>query len=259
MSFFMGIDIGSTFSKGVINKGGIVSSSHVILSGANYRESAIMIRGELLSRLNLRELDIENTVATGVGAGNVPFSNHNASDILATARGIKHLFPMARTAIDLGGQSTRVIRIEEDGSVTNFIVSEKCAAGSGKFVEVIANVLRIELKDFGPLSILSRDPVPFSTGCAVFGESEAITRIAEGRPKEDIAAGVNRAIAKKASSLAKKVRLQEPVAICGGGALNIGLIKALEEELGVSLLVPSEPQIITALGASIIAGIKKVS
>jgi predicted CoA-substrate-specific enzyme activase len=137
--------------------------------------------------------------------------------------------------------------------VTNFTVSEKCAAGSGRFIEVIANVLRIDLKNFGPLSLKSQRPINFSTGCAVFGESEAITRVAAGIPKEDIAAGVNQALASKISSLANKVKLEEPCAICGGGALNTGLIKVVEQELHTQLLLPPQPQIITALGAAIIA------
>jgi predicted CoA-substrate-specific enzyme activase len=140
--------------------------------------------------------------------------------------------------------------------VTNFTVSEKCAAGSGRFIEVMANVLRIDLKDFGPLSLKSKSPVSFSTGCAVFGESEAITRVSEGIPKEDIAAGVNQALAGKISSLVKKITLEEPCAICGGGALNIGLVKAVEQELSIRLLVPSQPQIVTALGAAIVARTK---
>ena len=137
--------------------------------------------------------------------------------------------------------------------VTNFTVSEKCAAGSGRFIEVIANVLRIDLKDFGPLSLKSKNPITFGTGCAVFGESEAITRVTEGIPKEDIAAGVNKALASKISSLVKKIKLEEPCAICGGGALNIGLVKSVEQELNIQLLVPPQPQIIAALGAAIIA------
>jgi len=254
MAYFMGIDIGSIYSKGVINREGRISAFHVILSGANYRESAERIREELLKKLNLHEGDIDHIVATGTGSGNCTFANQQLSDILCTARGIKGIFPSVMTVMDIGGQSTRVIKIEDNGVVTNFAVSEKCAAGSGRFVEVIANVLRIDLKDFGALSMRSKNPIPFSTGCAVFGESEAITRVAEGIPKEDIAAGVNKALAEKASSLARKVKIEEPVALCGGGALNIGLIKALEEELAISLLIPPQPQIIAALGASIIAG-----
>ena len=253
MAWFMGIDIGSAYSKGVIIRDPELIAHHVTLSGANYQAAAETIRQELLRQANLTQNGIANTAATGTGATNVAFASQKASDIVCTARGINSIFPQVRTAIEVAGQSTKVIRINEHGMVTNFTVSEKCAAGSGRFIEVIANVLRIDLKDFSPLSLKSKNPINFGTGCAVFGESEAITRITEGIPKEDIAAGVNQALASKISSLAKKIRLEEPCAVCGGGALNIGLVKAVEHELNIKLLVPPQPQIITALGAAIIA------
>jgi predicted CoA-substrate-specific enzyme activase len=259
MSWFIGIDIGSAYSKGVIIKDFELVASHVIISGANYRASAEAIRTELIRQVNLSQDDIANTVATGAGADNVYFASQKASDIVCTARGINNAFPQARTVIDVASQSTRVIRLSGEGKVANFTVSEKCAGGSGRFIQVIANVLRIDLSDFGPLSARSRTPITFSTGCAVFGESEAITRISEGIPKEDIAAGVNKALAGKVSSLVKKLRLEEPCAICGGGALNVALVKTIEGELNTTLLVPPNPQIVTALGAAIIAATSATS
>ena len=253
MTWFMGIDIGSAYSKGVIIKDSELAVCHVIPSGANYQTAAEVIRQELLSQANLSQDDITDVAATGTGAANATFANHRASEIICSARGINTVFRQVRTAIEVAGQSSKVIKVNEQGMVTDFAVSEKCAAGSGRFIEVIANVLRIDLKDFGPLSVKSKQPVNFGTGCAVFGESEAVTRVAEGIPKEDIAAGVNQALASKISSLAKKIKLEEPCAICGGGALNIGLIKAVEKELHTQLLVPLQPQIIGALGAAIIA------
>jgi predicted CoA-substrate-specific enzyme activase len=254
MIYFMGVDIGSSYSKGAIIKGSDLASYHVIPSGANYRTAAETIRDKLLKQANLSPTDITAVTATGTGATNVDFANRQASEIVCTARGINHIFHQIKTVIEVAGQSSKVIKIDEQGMVANFTVSEKCAAGSGRFIEVIANVLRIDLKDFGPVSLRSKNPVSFGTGCAVFGESEAVTRVVEGIPKEDIAAGVNLALAGKISSLAKKIRLEEPCAICGGGALNTGLIKAIEDELHIRLLVPPQPQIVTALGAAILAG-----
>ena len=253
MSWFMGIDIGAAYSKGVIIKDFRLVASHIIISGANYRTSAETIRTELIRKANLTKDDIANTVATGSGADNVYFASQKANDIVCTARGINNVFPQARTVIDVASQSTRVIRLNEEGIVTNFTVSEKCAAGSGRFIEVIANVLRIDLSDFSPLAARSKNPITFSTGCAVFGESEAITRVSEGIPKEDIAAGVNKALASKISSLVKKLKLEDPCAVCGGGALNIALVKTIEGELDTTLLVPPYPQLVTALGAAITA------
>ena len=208
MTWFMGIDIGSAYSKGVIIGDSELAAYYVIPSGANYQIAAETIKQELLRQLNLSQNDIDDTAATGTGATNVPFASRQVSDIVCTARGINSVLPQARTVIEVAGQSTKAIRINEQGMVTNFTVSEKCAAGSGRFIEVIANVLRIDLKDFGPLSLKSKQPITFGTGCAVFGESEAITRVAEGIPKEDIAAGVNIALASKISSLVKKIKLE---------------------------------------------------
>ena len=256
MAWFIGIDIGSVYSKGVITKDNEPSAFFLILSGGNYRRAAERIRQELLKKVNLTQDDIANTVGTGSGAGNVYFASRKVSDIVCTARGVNSIFPSARVVIEVAGQSTKLMRIDEQGLVANFVVSEKCAAGSGWFIEVIANVLRVDLEDFGPLSLKSKTPITFSTGCAVFGESEAITRVAEGIPKEDIAAGVNKALADKISSMAKKIELEGPCGMCGGGALNIGLIKAVEHELNVELLVAPQPQITAALGAALLARVQ---
>lgn len=259
MSWFMGIDLGAAYGKGVITRDLELVASYTIMSGTNHRTSAQAIRSELIGKAHLADDDIVETVATGYGADSVYFANQKANDIVCTARGINRVFPQARTAIDIASQSTRVIRLHEKGIVTNFTVSEKCAAGSGRFVEVIANILRIDLADFGPLAARSKNPITFGTGCAVFGESEAITRISEGIPKEDIAAGVNRALANTISSLVKRIKLEEPCAVCGGGALNTGLVKAVGEELGTALLVPPNPQIIAALGAVVMASTSATS
>jgi (R)-2-hydroxyacyl-CoA dehydratese activating ATPase len=145
-----------------------------------------------------------------------------------------------------------VIKLDENGRVINFAVSEMCASGSGRLLEVIANVLQLDLKDIGPISLKSKNPVTFTTGCAVFGESEAISRVAEGIPREDILAGVHKGLANTLFALVERVGFEKQCAISGGGGLNTGLIKSLEE-LGIELLVPPKPQIVNALGAAIIA------
>ena len=250
MAWYIGIDIGSLYSKGVIIKDNELFGYYVVLSGLNYRVTAEKIRDELLAKANIAQADISDTVATGSGAGNVHFASQNFTDMICTARGIHSIFPNVRTVIDVAAQSSKVIRIDSQGRVANFAVSERCAAGSGRFVEVIANVLRIDLNDFGALSLKSTNPVSFSTSCAVFGESEAITRVAEGVSKEDIAAGVNKTLADKIISMVNKVVLETPCAICGGGALNGGIVKALEHTLNIQLLVPAQPQIAAALCAA---------
>jgi len=253
MAWFIGIDIGSSTSKGVIAKDGQLSAHHIIPSGISYGSAAEKVREELLAKATLRPEDIAHTIATGCGARNVHFADDKSADMVCSARGIHSVFPSARTVIDVGGQSTQVTRIDERGRVVNFTVSEKCAAGSGRFLQVIANVLRIDLGDVGPLSLESENPVTFTTGCAVFGESEAITRVCEGVSKEDILAGVHGSLADKISALIGRVGLEERCALIGGGGLDIGLVKSIEDELHIRLLVPDQPQIIAALGAALLA------
>ncbi len=253
MTWFMGIDIGSGTSKGVITEDGKLKAYQLFPSGINYRATAQRLRDELLAQAGLSPEDIAYTVATGHGAHSILFSDEQIADIRCCARGLNSIFPSVKTVIDIQGASTQVIRLNDKGQVINFVVSEKCAAGSGRFLDVIANVLRIDLKDIGHLSLKSKEPVTFTTGCAVFGESEAISRVAEGASKEDILAGVHKALASKASSLVDRVGLEKDCAISGGGALNVGLVKSVEEKLGIKLLVPPQPQIVTALGAAIIA------
>ena len=253
MAWFIGIDIGLVAGKGVITRDGELIAHHLMPSGTDYRVTAETLKKELLEKSGASLEKVTSTVATGSGSANVGFANRKVSDMVCCAKGINAIFPAARTVINVGGQSSQVIRIDAGGRVTNFSVSEKCAAGSARFLQVMANVLRTDLKDIGPLSLKSKEPVTFSTGCAVFGETEAITRVAEGFAKEDIIAGVHQSLASKISSLVAKVGLEEPCAISGGGGLDVGLIKYLEEQLQVRLLVPPHPQIVTAFGAARIA------
>lgn len=259
MAYFMGIDIGSETSKGAIIKDGRLLAYHLLPSGNNYRTVAQRLGEELLAKMGLCAEDIAYTVATGQGSENVRLGNQQVTDTRCCARGINSVFPSVRTVIDLEAQSSQVIRVNEKGLVTDFTASEKCAAGSGRFLEVIANVLQIDLKDIGPLSLKSKSPISFTTSCAVFGESEAISRVAEGVAKEDILAGVHKALANKIAALVSRVGLEKDCALSGGGALNIGLVRSLEEGLGVRLLVPPQPQIVTALGAAMMAGEMAIS
>ena len=253
MTWFMGVDIGSKTSKGVIIADGKITAFHLLPSGINYSSAAQKLRKELLTKAGLSVEKIKYTVSTGHGSGNVSYHNQQVSDTRSCARGIKSIFPSVKTVIDVQAQSSQVIRLSESGQVTNFAVSEKCATGSGYFLEVMSNVLQVELKDIGLLSLKSKNPVVFTTSCAVFGESEAISRVAEGIAKEDILAGVHRALADKISALVSRVGMEEDCAISGGGGLDTGLIMSIEEKLGVKLLVPPDPQTVTALGAAIMA------
>ncbi len=254
--YVAGVDIGSAFSKAVIMVNNEIVSYSVIPSGGNYRHAAEDVTGKALTKANLSWQDIGYTVATGYGAANVSFSHSMVSDISCLARGAHYLFPAARTAIDIGGQYTRVLRLDDRGKATAFLLSEKCAAGSGRFLQIIAKVLQIDLRDIGKLSLESRKRVDFNTGCAVFAESEAVSRVAEGAAKEDILAGLHRTLAAKVQALVERLGMEPDCTLVGGGAKDIGLVKSIEKSLGCGLLVPEEPQVVAALGAALIAGEK---
>jgi predicted CoA-substrate-specific enzyme activase len=253
MAWYVGVDVGSVATKGVITNDGQVACYHLVPSGFHYGEAANRLLRELLEKASVAREDVEGIVTTGSGAGNARFQSRQVSEILCCVRGMQAIFPSVTTIISVGGQSSQAIRIGEYGKMADFVISEKCAAGSARFLQVIANVLRISLADIGPLSLKSTSPITFSTGCAVFGETEAITRVAEGFAVEDILAGVHQSLANKLTSLATKVGLNGDCAICGGGGLDVGLVNALEEKLGLKLLVPSHPQHVAAHGAAVLA------
>ena len=253
MVYVAGIDIGSAFSKAVVTAKSKIISYHVIPSGGNYKLAAEEVAGKALTKAKLSFADISYTVATGYGAVNVSFASEVVSDISGDGRGISYLFPSARTVIDIGGQFTKVFKVDERGKPTAFLLSEKCAAGSGRFLQVIAKVLQVDLKDIGELSLRSKTKVDFNTGCAVFAESEAVSRIAEGASKEDILAGLHRTLAAKIQTMVERLGVEPDCAVVGGGAKDIGLVRSIEEGLVCRLLVPEEPQIVAASGAALIA------
>ncbi len=253
MVYAAGIDIGSAFSKAVIVAQGEIVSYHIMPSGGNYKLTADEVIKQALAKAKLSLKDIAYTVATGYGADNVSFAQQVVTDISCQGRGISHLFPSVRTVIDIGGQFTKVFKVDERGRATAFLLSEKCAAGSGRFLQVIAKVLQVNLEDIGELSLKSQKKVDFNTGCAVFAESEAISRIAEGASKEDILAGLHRTLAAKIQTMVQRLGIEPDCVVVGGGAKDVGLVKAIWEDIGRSLFVPEEPQLVAALGAALLA------
>jgi predicted CoA-substrate-specific enzyme activase len=207
----------------------------------------------LFSQNGISVNEISRTVATGYGSKLVTFADEVKPDIVCHGKGISSLLPSVRTIIDVGDLYTKVLRIDGRGSVQNFLLSGKCAGGSGRILQVIAKVLQVKVEEIGELSLKSEKRVDFNTGCAVFSESEAISRIAEGVRKEDLLAGLHRALAAQINSLVERMGVEQDVAMVGGGARDMGLIYALKEIRGHPILVPSRPQFTAALGAAIIA------
>jgi predicted CoA-substrate-specific enzyme activase len=252
MKYVLGIDVGSSYAKAVVLGEGSLLSYATMPSGGNYAEVARKISTAVIEKAGLSDADISTTIATGYGAAAVDFAERTVADISCHAAGIHYLFPSARTVVDIGGQFSRAIKLDDAGRATNFVQNEKCAGGSGKFLQVIARILHINVEEIGALSLESTSPVDFTTGCAVFAESEAVSRISEGARPADILAGVHKAIAAKVVNLVIRLGLAEDCAVTGGGAKDMGLVRTLADELGVPVLVPEEPQVSAALGAALL-------
>lgn len=253
MKVFIGIDMGSAYAKGVIlDKQEMVGTS-MYPSGGDYRGTAQRIRDVLLVQAGLPKEAVACAVATGYGAKQVAFSDKIVTDVSCHGRGIHSIRPSVRTVVDVGDLYGKAFRLDDRGNPIKFLMSSKCAGGSGRALKVIAKILQVDIEDIGPLSLGSRNVVEFSTSCAVFAESEAVSRIAEGVPKEDLLAALHRALAAQLHGLAERVGIEKDYALTGGGARDIGLVKAMEDVSKRDIYVPPEPHLTGALGAAIVA------
>jgi (R)-2-hydroxyacyl-CoA dehydratese activating ATPase len=250
--FYLGIDIGSVSSKAVLISNNSIVSSEIIYSRGKLAASADELTNRIMAA-GISRTDIVAVAATGYGANCVSKADLTANDITCNAKGMSYLNPAVKTVVDLGGQFSKAFRIDSRGLVSSFVQSEKCAAGSGRLLELIARVLRVDINDLGSLSLQSKNVVSFTTGCAVFNESETISRISEGALKEDIAAGILRSLAGKVQSLVERLGFEPELGLIGGGALNIGLVRSINNILQTKAYVPHQPQFVAALGAALIA------
>ncbi len=251
--YYAGLDIGSAFIKAVLINRKQVVAYGMLSSGGRYEETARRVLDRVLTKGRVGLDNLSAIVVTGVGADSAPFEARQFSDISCQAAGCRSLFPSARIVVDMGGQFTRAVKLTPQGRVANFLMSEKCATGSARFLQVIARILRVNIEDIGPLSLKSQKPVEFSTNCAVFAESETISRIAEGARTEDILAGMHRAMAAKVAVLVESLGMEQDVVLTGGGGEDIGLVSAVNGALGVDVLVPQQPRLTAALGAARLA------
>jgi len=253
MAFVLGIDIGSAASKGIVLGDQGPLGSFECPSGGDYKLTAERMKKELLSQAGISFSDLSRTVATGYGSKLVAFADEVKPDIICHGKGVSSLLPSVRTVIDVGDLYTKVLHIDGNGGMRNFLLSGKCAGGSGRILQVIAKVLRVKVEEIGELSLKSKKRVDFNTGCAVFAESEAISRLSEEATKEDLLAGLHRALAAQINSLAERIGVDQDVAMVGGGAKDVGLVQALKEIRGHDILVPQRPHMTGALGAALIA------
>ncbi len=248
-----GIDIGSLSSEAVILKDGEIRSYSIVPTGADTQRAARTCMHEALEKAHLKLEDISATVATGYGRISVPFATKTVTEITCHAWGAHHLFPNARTVIDMGGQDSKVISIDSNGRVLDFVMNDKCAAGTGRFLEVMAGALEVELVEMGERSIRANNGVVISSMCTVFAESEVVSLIARGCSKNDIIRGLHEAISKRIYTMAGKLRMEKPITMTGGVAKNRGIVDALRRFLKSTIHIPEEPQIVGALGAALSA------
>jgi len=254
--FAAGCDVGSLTSKAVIMKDGKIIQSLIIKSKARPWESADEVMNMLLTRAGLTMKDIKSCVGTGYGRDKISFIDEAVSEIACHGKGARWLVPSVRTVIDIGGQDCKALRLDDKGNMVKFITNDKCASGTGRFLEVMAKVLNLKLDEMGEMSVRSRQPVTFASACTVWAQADVIQHLNDKVPVEDIAAGVNAAMASRMATLANNIGVERDVCMTGGVAKNDGVVSALEKLLGVRIkrIRRADPQLAGALGAALIAG-----
>ncbi len=254
MIYAAGVDVGSTQTKAIIlnEKFEIVGRS-LIDTGAYVIRAADRSFDEALRSAGLKREESAYVVGTGYGRYKVSFGDAQITEISCHARGAIHLFPGTRTVIDMGGQDAKGIKVSDEGEVKDFVMNDKCAAGTGRFLANAAEALGLSLDEIGEFSLQAKYPVRLTTVCTVFVESDIMSYLAQGKKIGDILGGVHSAIAARTISLVRRVGIEEEITFTGGVSRNIGMIQALENKLGTKLNVSTESQFIGALGAGLFA------
>lgn len=254
MTFFCGIDIGSLSTDCVIiNDREEILGFSVIPTGHNAMEAAETALEISLRKSDISKEDLAFTISTGYGRYGTPLSQKSFTEITCHTVGALHLFPDARCIIDVGGQDSKIIKISENGKVDDFMMNDKCAAGTGRFIEVMASSLKTPLEEMGNLGLESSEDIKINATCTVFAESEVVALVAKNIPKADIINGIHKSISQRLKSMVTRMKCSSPYVMTGGVAKNVGIRKALEEILNEKISVPFEPQITGALGAAILA------
>jgi predicted CoA-substrate-specific enzyme activase len=248
-----GIDVGSITTKAAVMKDGELLSTRIISTSYNARNAGRKVFDALLSDLQLQIKQIDRIIATGYGRNSVDFANKAITEITCHAAGALFLNPDVRSVIDIGGQDSKAIVIDANGNVQDFAMNDKCAAGTGRFLEVMARALEVDLDDFGRISLKAQKPATISSLCTVFAESEVISLISQGEQRENIISGIHESIGSRVVAMGKRVGMTPPIMMTGGVAKNIGVVKALEKKLGSTIKVSPNAQFTGAIGAALIA------
>ena len=252
--YVMGIDSGSTSTNAVImDQNRKIKAFSVVRTGAKSRVSADKALKEVLEKAGLVREDISWIVSTGYGRVSIEFADENVTEISCHGKGAHYFNPAVRTILDIGGQDSKAIRLNENGEVKDFVMNDKCAAGTGRFLEMIARTLEVSLDELGAIALTSKEKIEITSMCSVFAESEVISLIANNKEKADIADGVCRAIANKAFGLLRRVGMEPDFMMTGGVAKNPGVVRAAEEKIGSKFYICEEPEIVGATGAALYA------
>ena len=252
--YVLGIDSGSTSTNAVImDRDRKIKAFSVVRTGAKSGESADKVLKDVLEKASLTREDISWIVSTGYGRVSIPFADENVTEISCQGKAAHYFNPKIRTILDIGGQDSKAIRLSENGEVKDFVMNDKCAAGTGRFLEMIARTLEVSLDEMGAIALTSREEIEITSMCSVFAESEVISLIANNKEKNDIANGVCNAIANKAYGLLKRVGMEPDFMMTGGVAKNPGVVRAVERKLGARLYICDEPEIVGATGAALYA------
>ena len=249
-----GIDIGSSSAQAVIIKNNSIISYSNMSAGINKQDTACRTIDVALDGTGIKRKDINYVVGTGYGRYQVNFADKNITEITCHARGAHYFFPRARTVLDMGGQDCKAISCDENGKVTNFVMNDKCAAGTGRAMEVIAKLFNIPLEDIGPLSLDIREKPPqMGSACVVFAKSEALRLLRSGVPRNAVLAAYCDSLVRRVLALLQRIGVKKELVISGGIAKNTGVVKRIEESLGMQAHICFEPQIVGAAGAALIA------
>ncbi|HUH65081.1 MAG TPA: acyl-CoA dehydratase activase [Syntrophales bacterium] len=252
-----GIDIGSITTKAAVLSDGKISGTRVIFTGYNAETAGITVFEELMGELHLERSAVGRVVSTGYGRNSVKFVDKAITEIVCHGAGAYYLNPRTRSVIDIGGQDSKAIVLDEKGKVKNFAMNDKCAAGTGRFLEVMAGALEVDLDGFGALSLRAGNPSKISSLCTVFAESEVISLISKGERRENIIAGIHESIAARIAAMANRLGIAPLVVMTGGVAKNVGVVKALREKLGMPVDVSEYAQVNGAIGAAVLAAALK--
>ena len=249
----VGIDIGSVTAKAVVMNDGTMISWAILTTGEEGSTAAKKVFERVLEKARISPGEVNRIASTGYGKGTVPFSQRQIPDMVCQAKGSRWFLASGRTCIDIGAETSRAIRLDAKGRVVDFAVNDKCASGTGIFLESMAKALEVPLSDMGRLSLLSQEPVSVSSMCAVFAESEIVSHIHQKVLKSDILAGIHQSVVQRVLGLLDKIGVEPDVMITGGVAKNNGVVKAMESRIGLSVFVPEEPQIVGAVGCALVA------